>query len=139
MTPAELYTLLKRLEPGEIVANKDQSKYQSIIGNTIHMMRWSRLDIYNATCNCTRCMVLAGKTHYDAMVPIMDYCVTTTQRGLVLKPHGDWDGISTDYKVEVTVKMDANYAKCPNTRRSMTESVVYQNGVPHLEVQLRKW
>ena len=95
----------------------------------MQMMRWSRLDIYNVTRDCARHMMLAGKTHYDAMVHIMDYCMTTPERGLVLKPHGDWDGISSGYKFEVTVKLDSDYAKCLDTRRSMTGSVVYLNGV----------
>ena len=60
------------------------------------MFRWSRLDIYNATCNCARQMALAGRTHYDAMVQKMDYCVTTPERGLVLNPYSDWNRISTD-------------------------------------------
>ena len=72
------------------------------------MMRWSSPDIYNMAHNCTRHMMLAGMTHYEAMVDIMDYCVTTPERGLVLKPHNDLDGISTDYEFEVTVKMDFN-------------------------------
>ena len=33
-----------------------------------------------------------------------------------------------DYKFEVTVKTDSNYAKCPDTGQSMTGSVVYLNG-----------
>ena len=53
--------------------------------------------------------------------------MTTLEGGLVLKLHDDWDGINTDYKVEVTVKTDSDYAKCPDTRRRMTESVVYLN------------
>ena len=64
------------------------------------------------------------------LICIIDYCVPTPKRGLVLKPHSDWDGISTDYEFEVTVKTDSNYAKCLDTRRSMTGSVVYMNGVP---------
>ena len=64
------------------------------------------------------------------MICIMDYCVTTTERGLVLKPYHDWDRIITDYKSKVMVKTDSNYAKCLYTRRSITESVVYLNGVP---------
>ena len=39
-------------------------------------------------------------------------------------------GISTDYKVKVTVKTDSDFSKCQYTRRSMTGSVVYLNGVP---------
>ena len=76
------------------------------------MMRWSRQDIYNMTHNSTRHKMLAGSMHYNAMVHIVDYCMTTTKRGLVLKLHGDWDGISTNYKFEVKVKMDSNNAKC---------------------------
>ena len=49
---------------------------------------------------------------------------TTPERGLVLNPHCDCDGISTDYKFEVAAKMDTNYAKCPDTRRSKTRSML---------------
>ena len=51
-----------------------------------------------------RHMTLAGRTHYNAMVCIMDYCMTTPERGLALKPHSDWEGISADSKFEVKVK-----------------------------------
>ena len=129
LMPAELNSVLKRLKSGKILANKNQSKYWSGIRKMMHMMRLPRPDIYNATLNCARHMLLAGRTHYDAMVPIMDDCVTTPERGLVLYPHGDWDGISMDYKFEVMVKTDSIYAKCPDTRRSITGSVVYLNGV----------
>ena len=127
MIPAKPNIVLKRPESGKILANKDQSKYQSRIRKMMHMMRWSRLDKCNRTCNCMRHMMLASRTHYDTMVCIMDYCVTTPERGLVLKPCGDWDGISMDYEFEVTVKMDSDYAKCPDTKRSIIVSVVYLN------------
>ena len=74
-------------------------------------------------------MTLAGKSHNDAMIFVMNYCVTTPERGLVLKPYGDGDGIFTDYKFEVTVKTDSDYENCLDTR-SVTENVVYLNGVP---------
>ena len=54
--------------------------------------------------------------------------MTTQERGLVLKLYGNWDGISTDYKYEVILKTDSDYAKCPDTRRSITRSVVYLDG-----------
>ena len=46
--------------------------------------------------------------------------MTTPERGLVLKPHGDMDRISMDYAFEVTVKTDPNNEKYPVTRRSIT-------------------
>ena len=66
-------------------------------------MRWPRPDTCNATHNCARHMMLAGKTYYKAMIGILDYCVTTPERGLVFKPYSHWDGIGTDYKFEVMV------------------------------------
>ena len=58
----------------------DQSKYQSGKGKMMHMMRWSRPDIYNMTQDCARHMMLAGRTHNNAMVSVMDYCMTTSER-----------------------------------------------------------
>ena len=72
ITPLEPNIVLKRPKPGEILANKDQSKYWSGIGKMMHKMRWSRLDIYNATHNCARHMMDAGRTNNDTMVHIMD-------------------------------------------------------------------
>ena len=106
----------------------------------MHMMRWSRPDIYNATPNCTRHMMLAGRIHYNDMVHIMDYCMVPPARELVLKLHGNWDRISTDYEFEVKVKTDSNNAKCPNTRRSVTGSMVYLKGaLVTFRSSLRKW
>ena len=73
VTPAEPNTVLKRPEHSDILANKDQSKYQLGIRKLMHRMKWSWPDIYNATKNCARHMMLAGRTHYDAMVPVMNY------------------------------------------------------------------
>ena len=57
------------------MANKDQCKYQSGIRKMMHMMRLSRLNIYSATYNGTRDMILAERTNYDAIVSIIDYPV----------------------------------------------------------------
>ena len=84
------------------------------------------------TCNCARHMTIAGMTHYDSVVHIMKYCMATPEIGLVLKPYCELDGTITDYKFEVTVKTDSDDAKCQDTRRSVTGSVVYLNGVPEI-------
>ena len=43
----------KRAKPGKILASKDKSKYRSEIEKMMHMMRWSRPDIYDMTHTCT--------------------------------------------------------------------------------------
>ena len=63
------------------------------------------------------------------MLHIMNYFVTTPEREVVLKPHGDWEGISKGCQFELTVKMDSDYAKCLDTKRSMTVKVVYLHRV----------
>ena len=60
------------------------------------MMRLSRMDTYNVTFDCARHMKLAGKTCYDAMVHIVDDCLTTPESELVIKPFGERDRIDTD-------------------------------------------
>ena len=89
VTPAEPNTVLKRPELGKILANKNQSKYCSGIRKMMHMMRWSRPDLYNMTHNCASHMILVGWTHHDAMIHVMDYSVITPEKGLGLKLHGD--------------------------------------------------
>ena len=101
-TLAEPNIGLKRPEPGEILASKDQSKYLSGIRKMIHIMRWSRPDIYNMTFDCVRNMTLAGRTNYNAIIYKIAYCVATPEKY---------------YKFEVTLKIDADYSKCPDTRR----------------------
>ena len=49
---------------------------------------------------------------------------------VVLKLYGNCNGISTDYKFEVMVRMDSDYAKYLDTRISMTGRVMYPNGAP---------
>ena len=73
-------------------------------------------------------MMLEGKTHYDAIVHGIDYCMITPERGLVLKPQGNWEGISMDYKFEVRIRTDSDCAKCSDMRKSITGSVVYLSG-----------
>ena len=54
VTPAEPNAVLKRPEPGKILANKDQSKYQSGLKKMMNMMRWM-VKVGHITCDSRLC------------------------------------------------------------------------------------
>ena len=62
-------------------------------------------------------MILTWRTHYNAMVYIMDYCFATPERGLAV------------IGMELVQITNLKLQKMLDARRSMTESVVYLNGV----------
>ena len=63
------------------------------------------------------------------MLRTMKYCVDTPNRGLTLKPEGEWDG-SKDYLFLISGKSNSDYAKCPTTRKSITGYRVFLNRAP---------
>jgi len=48
MTPAEAGSVLERCADGEALTEGEQTRYRSCVGKLLHMMRWSRPEIYNA-------------------------------------------------------------------------------------------
>ena len=63
-----------------------------------------------------------------AMLRTMAYCVQTPNRGLLLKPTTPWN--DTDDELIVTGMSDADYAKDPTTRRSVSGYSTFLNGAP---------
>ena len=74
------------------MTDEKQSKYRSDVGKMLHMMRWSKPDIYNATRDCSRHMQVGSDEHYEAMQRTMKHCVGDPDEGLVLVPKGEWGG-----------------------------------------------
>ena len=66
--------------------------------------------------------------HDKAMRRLMEYCVSTEQRGLLLKPEGQWDG-TADYEFEISGRSDSDYAK-QHDRKSVSGISVFLNGAP---------
>ena len=58
------------------------------------------------------------------------YVRGTPTRGLVLKPSGNWDGKDRNFKFVIRGRSDSNYATDPESRRSVTGTVVYLNDSP---------
>jgi hypothetical protein len=59
----------------------------------------------------------------------MKYCVSRSERGLVLEPIGKWDG-SCEFEFTIDGRSDSDYAKCLDTRRSVSGHRVMLNGAP---------
>ena len=55
----------------------------------------------------------------NAMHRAMEYIVCTHTRGVTLKPDCTWDG-SKNFKFKISGRSDTDYAKDPDTRRSVT-------------------
>jgi hypothetical protein len=74
-------------------------------------------------------MKVAAPIHLKAMLRVLKYCVTTPERGLLLKPTRTWNG---DPNFEFIVKglSDANYATDTSSRRSISGYSVFLEDAP---------
>jgi Reverse transcriptase (RNA-dependent DNA polymerase) len=118
----------KVLTKGELDTTPfDQFKFRSGVGKFIHLTKWSRPDILNATRELARHMGAANSTHIKAMKRTMAYLLQTPQRGLLIKPNTTWNG-GREHVFIVTGRSDSNYAACPDTRRSVTGFSIFVHG-----------
>ena len=65
-----------------------------------------------------------------AMKRVMEYCVSTPDRGLYLKPTGNWNGRDKDFQFKIHGMSDSDYAKDPETRRSVSGYATFLNDAP---------
>ena len=110
------------------VEPKWQTKYRAGVGKLLHMMRWSRPDIYNAVRDLSRHAQKCSVAHIKAMQRVMKYCVESKEIGWTLKPERKWDGKDKSFQFVISGKSDSDYACCTTTRRSVTGYVVYFEG-----------
>ena len=47
-TPGEPGKVLESCEDGQEISDSEQSKFRSTVGKLLHMMRWSRLEIWRS-------------------------------------------------------------------------------------------
>jgi hypothetical protein len=92
-TPAEQGKVLMKCDQGTELGGKEQTKHRSGVGKLLHMMRWSRPEIYNALRELLIFMTVgASYVYMKAMKRVMEYCVERKDRGLVLNPDVKWNG-----------------------------------------------
>ena len=123
-TPAQAGQVMSKVNEGDEVSPEVQREYRGGVGKLLHMMRWSRPDIWNAVRECSRRMTVCNAVHRKAMLRVMKYCVDTPNRGWTLKPKRSWNGKDKNMEFEITAKADSNYATCVDTRRSVSGLIV---------------
>ena len=91
-------------------------------------MRWSRPEIQNSVRELARHFQGAVEGHVKAMHRVMQYVISTPNRGLTLKPDRVWDGKDRNFEFIISGRSDSNFATCPDTRRSVSGwSVKFEN------------
>ena len=120
MVPAESGGVLVKGTKDKTLCEGEQTHYRSGVGKLLHMMGWSRLEIYNAVRDLSR-SITAGTTHehVKAMERVMNYCLTTKDRGLELRPDAEWNG-NPEFKLRILGRSDSDYAKDVETRKSVS-------------------
>ena len=108
---------------------KLQNQYRSGVGKLLHMMRWSRPELLNSVRECSKAMKTSAYAHLKMMYQIMNYCVTTPNRGLLLKPQGTWNG-DKDFEFKIDGYADANYATNIENRKSVSGYSVFMCKAP---------
>jgi hypothetical protein len=112
---------------------REQTKYRSGVGKLLHMMQWSRPEIYNAVRELSIFMTVgAADAHMKAMKQVMEYCVETKDRGLLLKPDVKWNG-DPEFKLIIRGISDSDFEKDPKTRKSVSGNSTFLCGAPIIQ------
>jgi hypothetical protein len=69
--------------------------------------------------------------HKVALKRAMEYCVSTPERGWwLLKPSGTWNDRDKGHKFKIHGYLDSDYAKDPETRRSVSGYATFLEDAP---------
>ena len=112
----------------ELLSKEEHSKYRTGTGKILHVIIWSRPDIWNTTRELTKAVKGSSRNHYLAILKCMKFCIRTKNRGWAPKPTRKWDG-KKGFKFRISDRSDSDYAKCPATRRSVSGYNVKLEGV----------
>jgi hypothetical protein len=129
VTPAPPGEILTAAEPGTEGNAEMQTIYRSGVGKLLHLTRWSRPDIRKAVQSLTKFGGRASTKHLKAMHRTMLYCISTPDRGRVIKPNRKCIGNEKEFKFQIGGRSDTDYASDPNNRRSITGASCHFEGV----------
>ena len=123
--PAEASSVLQKCSDEVNPTAKDLKTFRSGTGKLLHLMRWSKPEIWNSVRELSRRMTKSNEAHRKAMLRVMKYCITTRKLGWTLKPSRKWNGKDKNFEFIIRGESDSNYATCVETRKSVTGFCVY--------------
>ena len=130
LVPAKPGNILTKCENSDKLNPEKHSRYRTGVGKLLYLTKHSRPDIANAVRELSRHCHDPTEAHWEAMCECIRYVRATPTRGLLLKPSGSWDGKDREFKFKIRGRSDSNYATDPDSRRSITGTVVYLNDSP---------
>ena len=90
-------------------------------------MQWSRPEISHDVRNLAKMMGQGDTEASKAMYRLMEHCVGMPNRGVTLRPEESWDGTKY-YKSIINGSSNSDYARDPDTRKSVSGTMVSVNG-----------
>ena len=130
------------VEPGQVLIqcelelelnSKDQTEYRSGVGKLLHLMRWSHTDIYNSVRKLSKFMTTeAAEAHKKAMLKVMSYCISTPERGIVLKPSLKWN-CDAEFKLVILGRSDSDFSKDPDKKQNVSGTSTFLSATPIMQ------
>ena len=114
----------KAKEGDETLDAEDQSQCRSGVGLLLHLVKWSRPDIANATRELAKHMMKASPAAKKELLRVIKCVLDTEHLGLKIAP--TFDG---GVKWEVIVHSDSNWAQDPDDRVSASGTLCFVNEV----------
>jgi hypothetical protein len=125
LVPSKPGNILTKCVESDKLSPEMHSRYRTGVGKLLYLAKHSRPDIANAVRELARHCHCPTNAHWEAMCYCIRYVCGTSTRGLVLRPTGKWDGKDKTFKFVIRGRSDSNYAADPESRRSVTGTVVY--------------
>ena len=98
----------------------------------MHLAKHTKPTTLNGVRELSKMGAHPTKAHMKTMYRVLKHCVDTRHEGLVLKPNARWDGKDRDFLFEITGRSDSDFAKDPETRRSVSGWSAFLNGAPYV-------
>ena len=72
------------------------------------------------------------QAHVKVMEQVMNYCLSTRERGLELRPEGEWTG-NPEFKLKILGRSDSDYTKDVEKRKSISGTSTFLCGAPIIQ------